>query len=45
MKRIIVKCSECNKKREIKGGEIDKFDFPMCDCGMPMLPIKAINRR
>lgn len=39
---MVLKCSGCGKKREVKPGEIHKDDFPMCDeCFMPMLPQKV----
>jgi hypothetical protein len=39
---LTVKCTSCGKKRDIKPGEIDKDDFPMCDvCYMPMMPHQA----
>src|SRR3990167_3537426 len=38
---VTVKCSLCDKEREIQAGEIEQGDFPMCDDdGMPMLPVK-----
>lgn len=43
---LTVQCPTCKKKRDIKPGEIDKDDFPMCDvCGMPMMPKQASVRR
>lgn len=42
MKIVIVKCSGCGKKREIKAGEILSGDHPMCDeCYMPMIAESA----
>ena len=39
---VVVKCSGCGKKREIKPGEIKADDFPMCDvCYLPMIPVRA----
>lgn len=35
-----LKCSGCDKTRDVKPGEIGPMDFPMCDeCYMPMLPV------
>ncbi len=43
---LTVSCSSCKKKRDIKPGEIDKDDFPLCDvCYMPMFPVSAKMKR
>ncbi len=45
MKIIIVKCS-CGNNREIREGEIQADDFPMCDkCFMPMFPERVITKQ
>jgi len=43
---MIVKCARCGVQREIKSGEIDDDDYPMCPkCFMPMFPVKVINKK
>ncbi len=43
---LTVQCPTCKKRRDIKPGEIDKDDFPMCDvCYMPMMPKQASMKR
>jgi NAD-dependent SIR2 family protein deacetylase len=39
---VIVKCVQCNKRREIGPGEIPNGEVPMCDeCYVPMVPVRA----
>jgi hypothetical protein len=43
---LTVQCPTCKKTRDIKPGEIDKNDFPICDvCFMPMMPKHASVER
>ena len=46
MKIVITKCVGCGKKREIKAGEIEPGDQPMCDeCYMPMIATAALKEK
>ena len=40
---VIAKCVGCGNKKEIKAGEIEPDDVPVCDkCFMPMVAEKVI---
>lgn len=39
--KVKVQCIGCKKTRDILAGEIKSGDQPMCDCGMPMVAVKA----
>lgn len=45
MKFVIVECVNCNIKKEVVAGAIKDGEQPMCElCGMPMIPIGAIDK-
>lgn len=44
--KVIVKCVDCNRTREVGLGDVAPDDVPMCDrCGAPMVPTSAASEQ
>lgn len=43
---VIAECvrQACKKQRVIEANEIPEGDVPMCECGMPMVAVRAETR-